>query len=124
MVKVNQVFQIEKQILSCMMMEQQAAEKVILKLFPSDFSTLAHRIIFDVILELWKEKQSTELVFVNAKLEERNMLQQVGGTQHLMEIAREVATTANIDHLIRKVIERRQKKAFQSWIQEMNEMLT
>ena len=54
---------------------------------PEDFYKPAHGVIFESLTELYDKAQSIDLVQLNQRLVDKQMLEQVGGLEYLVELA-------------------------------------
>ena len=62
--------------------------------------------IFEVIKELYQRHDPVDASTVTTELINKNLLNQVGGVEYLSEVINSVATGANIEYYINKVIEK------------------
>ncbi len=63
----------------------------------------AHGAIFEVLRELYDVEQSIDMVQLNQKLVDKEMLEQVGGLQYLIELAESVPSAVSAGHYARIV---------------------
>jgi replicative DNA helicase len=77
----------------------------------NDFYKDAHRKIYDAILDLYANNEPVDLLTLSNRLEEKNLLESVGGRSYLAEITNAVPTAsnaANYAHIVhRKAVRRR-----------------
>lgn len=112
----------EKSILSSMLQDPEnyiglAAEKGLSK---DIFYVPAHGLLYDVIAEMQDENESVELVGLNQKLTDRNLLEKIGGTSALTEIYTYATTPAHFLHHLDIV---KQKHILRSIISKCSEAI-
>lgn len=88
----------EQSLLGSIIIDQAALEKVADALRSEDFYKDAHRILYETILELADRHQPIDILTVGNRLEEKNLLKQIGGRTALVELTNAVATSAHIAH--------------------------
>ena len=81
---------------------QKACEEVEKEYFYLD----AHAKIFEVIKNLYLNKEPVEIETVISELIGKNLLNQIGGVEYLNEVVNSVATGANVEYYINKVYEK------------------
>lgn len=81
--------------LGSMMLSDRAAEEVQAILSEDDFYQPAHRQIFLAIRQLLMSAKSIDLVTIKDELISRGMLQEVGGTDYLIQVAESVPSASN-----------------------------
>ncbi|MBI2551568.1 replicative DNA helicase [Candidatus Uhrbacteria bacterium] len=86
----------EQSILGCLLLEKDAFLRVGDSLRPEDFYKESHRIIYETILDLINRHEPVDILTLGNRLEEKNLLQRVGGRAYLVETANSVATAAHI----------------------------
>ena len=103
----------ERSIISSMICEMGAAIYANENLNANDFYNQAHKIIFDTINELILENKKIDIITLNNKLEEKDLLKEIGGREFIINLASEFYTSANLtEHvkiiknksLLRKII--------------------
>ena len=103
----------ERSIISSMICEMGAAIYANENLNANDFYNQAHKIIFDAINELILENKKIDIITLNNKLEEKDLLKEIGGREFIINLASEFYTSANLtEHvkiiknksLLRKII--------------------
>lgn len=72
--------------------------KVLDVLTSEDFYKDSHRLIFDAMLELFERHEPVDLLTLGNRLEEKDVLKQIGGRTTLVELTNKVATSAHIKH--------------------------
>jgi len=65
-------------------------------LLPEDFYDDSHKAIYEVMFDLFKLNKPIDLITVREKLDDKKLLEKIGGITYLTEITEIVPTTANI----------------------------
>lgn len=94
----------EQSVLGAMFLSKTALEKAVESLNKDMFYLDAHKKIFEVMKNLDDEKVPIDITTVTNELEEKKLLNQIGGVAYLTEIVNVVPTAANVDQYI-KIIE-------------------
>ncbi|NBC11717.1 MAG: replicative DNA helicase [Planctomycetes bacterium] len=71
-----------------------------------DFYLGKHAAIYQVLIELYDQHQSIDMVQLNQKLADKQMLDQVGGLDYLLELLESVPSAASAEHYARIVREK------------------
>ena len=85
-----------------------------------DFYKPANGFIYDAMIELYDKNASLDIVQLNQRLVDRNILDAVGGQDYLVELASCVPSAANANHYARLV---REKAMVRKLIEEAGEIL-
>lgn len=88
----------EQAVLGAMLIEKEAISKVAEFVKGADFYREAHRIIFDVMLELFNKNEAVDLVTVIELLRKNDRLEKVGGIAYVTSLANSVPTAANVTY--------------------------
>ncbi len=94
----------EQSVLGAMFLSKTALEKAAESLNKDMFYLDAHKKIFEVMKNLDDKKVPIDITTVTNELEEKKLLNQIGGVAYLTEIVNVVPTAANVDQYI-KIIE-------------------
>ena len=86
----------EAAVISAVMLDPNALDKVLEFLKPEHFYSEAHRRIFEACLELKNAGQPVDVVQVGSWLKDRERIAQVGGMQYLTQILDSAPAVANI----------------------------
>ncbi|MBT4856905.1 replicative DNA helicase [Candidatus Uhrbacteria bacterium] len=86
----------EESLLGAILVDQESLMKVLDVVHAEDFYKESHRIVFDIMLDLFERHQPIDLLTVGNRLEEKKQLVRVGGRAQLVELANTVTTSANI----------------------------
>ena len=65
---------------------------------PADFYFRAHQIIHQVLIEFFESGQPIDPITVGNRLEEKNVLPEIGGRSYLSELISAVTTTTSVGH--------------------------
>ena len=94
----------EQSVLGAMFLSKNALEKAVESLNKDMFYLDSHKKIFEVMKNLYDKKIPIDITTVTNALEEKNLLNQVGGVAYLTELVNVVPTAANVEQYI-KIIE-------------------
>lgn len=70
-----------------------------------DFYRDAHRTIFEVILQLYEEREPADFITICDELERRSKLEEVGGASYITSLINQVPTSGNVEFYAR-IVER------------------
>ncbi|QDU34306.1 Replicative DNA helicase [Poriferisphaera corsica] len=96
--KLPQAIEAEAAVLGSMILDDRICGDVLERLSPephAKFLKESHQIIFKVLIELYDKTQSIDMVQINQKLVDAEMLERVGGLDYLMELAESVPSAVN-----------------------------
>lgn len=96
----------ERSTLGSMLLEKDAIFKGSEILRPEDFYREAHRVIFEVVIQLANKGEPVDIITVSEELKRREMLDKIGGVAYLTDLANSVPTAANIEYYARIVEEK------------------
>lgn len=91
-------FEAEQGVLGAMMIDNDAAAKALEILAADDFYFEAHKVIFNVISEIYSSKKGIDLVTVVEALKKINKLEDVGGIAYVTFVLNSVVTAANLTY--------------------------
>ena len=91
-----QAIEAEKCLLGCLLIDKDAILKVADFLTPEDFYRGIHQTIYDVCLELFQKGEPIDILTVSNRLEEKKLLEEVGGRAYLTELINSVSTPSNV----------------------------
>lgn len=86
----------EQTLLGALLIDKDSMIRVADLITPEDFYHDAHRIIFETLLELFRRHEPLDLLSLGNRLEERKMIEAVGGRTYLLTLANSVATAAHV----------------------------
>jgi replicative DNA helicase len=96
----------EQSVLGSMMLEPDAVMKAMEVLRAEDFYRDAHKLIYQVIVELTDRREPVDLITVSEELRQKNALDKVGGVAYVASLANIVPTAANAEYYARIVEEK------------------
>ncbi len=88
----------EQAVLGAVFLEQEALVTATEIIRPEDFYRTAHQRIFQTMIDISEKGEPVDLVTVTAELEERKLLDEVGGVSYLTDLANAVPTAANVQY--------------------------
>ncbi len=109
----------ERSILGSLMLDKDAIIRVADLIVSKDFYNPANVKIFDAIVELFERNEPIDILSVNKKLKDKNLLSEVGGSAYLTELINSVPTAAHISYYAKIV---RQKKVLRDLIGASSEI--
>lgn len=96
----------EQSLLGALLLDKEAVNKVIDGIRVEDFYRSSHTKIFETIADLFARHEPIDVLSVANKLEERGVLDEIGGRAYLTTLANSVPTTANASHYA-KIVQRK-----------------
>lgn len=88
----------EISFLGCLLIDKDAIIKVMDILTPNDFYKDANKIIFETVSELFVRHEPIDILSLSNRLEEKKLLEAVGGRSYLAELSNAVATSSHVVH--------------------------
>ncbi|MDQ6643617.1 MAG: replicative DNA helicase [Chloroflexota bacterium] len=92
-------------VLGSIIIDPEAIVQVAEFLFPDDFYRDAHRTIYEVILQLYEQREPADFITICDELERRNKLEDVGGASYITSLINQVPTSGNVEYYGR-IVER------------------
>jgi len=92
-------------VLGSIIIDPEAIVQVAEFLFPDDFYRDAHRTIYEVILQLYEQREPADFITICDELERRNKLENVGGASYITSLINQVPTSGNVEYYGR-IVER------------------
>ncbi|HHW68256.1 MAG: replicative helicase [Epulopiscium sp.] len=86
----------EQSVLGSMILDREAIASAAEILRGDDFYRPDHKMIFETCIELFNQGAPVDLVTLKSRLEEKGLLEQIGGIAYLSELASSVPTSAHI----------------------------
>lgn len=96
----------EQSVLGAMLIDKEAAVKVVETLKPEDFYRDANGHIYQAMLNLFEKGEAVDLITLSEELRQLGLLDQVGGIAYVAGLANSVPTSANVEHYCRIVEEK------------------
>jgi len=103
----------ERSVLGALMLDKDAIIMVADVLKASDFYNPNNTKIFEAIFELFERSEPIDILSVNKKLKDKNLLTEIGGSAYLTELINSVPTAAHVSYYAKLV---RQKKMLRDLI--------
>ncbi|HEX8973995.1 MAG TPA: replicative DNA helicase [Patescibacteria group bacterium] len=97
----------EQSVLGSLMLEKDAIIKIADLLKVGDFYKDDHNVIYEVILDLYDNREPIDVLSISNKLDEKKQLEQVGGSSYIASLVGGVPSASHIVHYAKVV----QKKA-------------
>lgn len=88
----------EKAVLGSLLIDKDAIVRIADLVHPDDFYQDGHRLIFDVMLELYNQREPIDILNLSNRLEEKKLLESIGGRSYLMNLANIVPTASNVSN--------------------------
>lgn len=96
----------EQAVLGAILLEAEALVSVMEKVKSEDFYSSGHQHIFEAMAQLGEEGQPVDLVTLTARLQDQQLLEEVGGVSYLSKLAHAVPTAANVEYYAQIVEEK------------------
>lgn len=111
----------EKCLLGSVFWSYNSLQKACEELEKEMFYSSTNGTVFEVIKELYDNKQPVDISTLTAELVAKKLLDKIGGVEYLSELIESVATGANIDYYITQVAE---KYTLRRMIEEATKIIT
>lgn len=85
----------ERALIGSIMLRPEIIYEVTDLVYPSSFYSEKHRLIFETIMDLFGKRNPTDLLTVSARLKEKNVLDEIGGSTYLGEMINSVPSASN-----------------------------
>ena len=93
----------EQSVLGCIMISDSANIDIFSKLNKNDFYSESHRTLFEIMYNLYTKNSPIDLVTVMDGLEQKGLLDSIGGMQYLSLICNLLPSAANYKHYVEMV---------------------
>lgn len=93
-----QSIEAEQSVLGAMLIEKEAITKAADILKPEDFYRADHRLLFEVMVDLYNKNNPVDLVTLTEALRNMNKLEDIGGIKFLAYLTQLVPTAANVSY--------------------------
>lgn len=87
----------ETAVLGSILIDNQVLNKIGDILIPESFYDLRHALLYENIIELYKENKPVDVLTLTSLLKKGNKLRQAGGSSYLTDIISSVPTSANVE---------------------------
>ncbi len=88
----------EQSVLGSLMLDKNAIIKVADIMQAGDFYRQTHNAIFSTMLELYENSEPIDLLSLTNRLEDKKILEEIGGPSYLTELVNQVPTAAHVMH--------------------------
>ncbi len=86
----------EQSVLGALMLDKDAIINVADLIIPDDFYDFRHRLVYETILELFEKSTSIDILTVSNLLEEKKVMDKVGGSSYLTQLVNGVPSAAHV----------------------------
>ncbi len=97
----------EESVLGALIIDNNAIIKIADILYPEDFYLPKHRQVFEAILDLYKKNEPIDVLSLTNRLEEKNLLKEIGGVSFLTSLVNKTPTSAHVVHYAKIVHEKK-----------------
>ncbi len=88
----------EQAVLGAILLDTESLVTAMERVTSDDFYRGAHQRIFETMIELAEANEPVDLITLTARLQNKQLLEEVGGVTYLSELANAVPTSANVDY--------------------------
>jgi len=88
----------EQSLLGSLLIDKESMMMIADRLRPEDFYRDAHRLLFDCMLDLYERHEPLDILAMGNRLDEKGILQKIGGRAYLVELSNMVPTSAHVAH--------------------------
>ncbi|MGO4539098.1 replicative DNA helicase [Paenibacillus sp. YIM B09110] len=96
----------EQAVIGAVLLQAEALITAMERLRSEDFYSGPHRLIYESMIELGETNQPIDLVTLTAHLQDKQVLEEIGGVSYLAKLANSVPTAANVDYYAQIVEEK------------------
>src|SRR3990167_8345440 len=86
----------EESLLGALLLDKEAIIRVADILQPEDFYRDANRFIFEAIFDLFQKREPIDVLSVSNRLQEKGMLDKIGGRSYLASLSNSVPTASHV----------------------------
>ncbi len=101
-----QSLEAEKAVLGSVMLDNESIGKAIEMIDPSHFYRTIHQKIFAAALNLYERNEPVDLITLSEELKRQKILDEIGGSYYLTELAESIPSSANVEYHARIVLEK------------------
>ncbi|MBT3456173.1 replicative DNA helicase [bacterium] len=87
----------EKAVLGALLLNDEYVSRVSEMLLPQDFYHLAHRTVYETILEVYNQHKRIDLITLQDELEKKKQLEKIGGVVYLVSLQEEIPAVGLIE---------------------------
>ncbi len=88
----------ETALLGCLMLDKDAIIKIADVIISDDFYDYRHRLIYEAIVSLFERNSSIDVLTVSNLLDEKKLMDKVGGSSYLASLVNSVPSAAHVTH--------------------------
>ena len=88
----------EESFLGALLIDKDAIIRVVDSIHEKDFYKTAHEKVFEAMKELYTRQEPIDLLSITNRLQEKNLLKEIGGRSYLAKLSNSVATSSNVSH--------------------------
>jgi replicative DNA helicase len=93
----------ERSVLGALMLDKDAIIKVANLIRLGDFYNDNHNVIYEAMVDLYEQREPIDVLSLSNRLEEKKMLDKVGGSSYLTDLVNSVPSASNIVHYAKVV---------------------
>ncbi|MBI4094800.1 MAG: replicative DNA helicase [Candidatus Liptonbacteria bacterium] len=97
----------EQSVLGALLIDKEAITKVADTLVAVDFYNPAHEKIYEAMIELYEKRRPIDILSLTSRLEEKQLLKEIGGATYLADLTNKVPTASHVEHYARTVKEKK-----------------
>lgn len=101
-----QSLEAEQSVIGAMIIDKEAIAKVSEKLVKEDFYRDGHKIIYETILDMFKDDMPVDTLTLVERLKSTDMLERAGGVSYISDLSISMVSTANLTSYIKIVEEK------------------
>ncbi len=90
----------EQAVLGCLLIDNECAISIMGRLKPADFYSETHQSIFDTMQSLYQTNVPIDFVTVTEALENKNILENIGGIDYITSLTNVVPSAVNYSHYV------------------------
>jgi len=87
----------ERSVLAALLLNNELVGRVIEVLFPDDFYSTAHKLIYQAVIDLDQQQKKTDLITLQDELTKKNQLETIGGIVYLISLQEDIPAMGLID---------------------------
>ena len=88
----------EQSFLGCLLIDKDAIIRVADIIYENDFYKDSHKYIFETIKDLYSRHEPIDILSLVNRLEEKNLLETIGGRSYLAKLSNFIATSSHVVH--------------------------
>src|SRR3989339_1131730 len=96
----------EQAVLGALLIDQDAIIKIADILSPDDFYADKHRLVYESMMEIYSKREPIDVVSLSSRLDDKNVLKEIGGRSFLVSLTSSVPTASNVTYYAQIVHEK------------------